>query len=214
MDIKEFCKKLIHSYVFLNILAMMAVVVALFVAVKYGLNSYTQHGHSIAVPDLRSMTFAQAKILLEQNNLSIAVSDSGHNKKMPAECILAQNPKEGSHVKSGRIIYVTINSTASPSFTIPDIIDNCSSREAIAKLTAIGYKLLEPELVEGEKDWVYGIVCRGKKVSTGDLISIDLPLRLQIGKGYDDGVGSADNFSDSDYLMDSGETTDDFVEIE
>ena len=75
----------------------------------------------------------------------------------------------------------------SPSFAIPDLVDNSSYREAEAKLTAIGFKLLPPKLVHGEKDWVYGIICRGRRVAAGDIISIETPLTLMIGNGeYDD----------------------------
>lgn len=221
-QVLEFFKKLIRNYVFLNVMAMIILIVLIFVGVQYGLNSYTRHGEGIAVPDLQSMTYTQAKMLLEQKGMLIMVGDSGHNKKMPADCILAQIPKAGSHVKTGRIIYVTINSPASPEFPIPDIIDNSSSREATAKLTAMGFRLLEPEYVTGEKDWVYGVVSRGRKLSVGDRVPIDIPLRLQIGTGYE-GAANNSSLSDADFMVGGDDNfvevsgpdaTDDFIEIE
>lgn len=86
-------------------------------------------------------------------------------------------------VKPGHIIYVTVNSPSSPSFAIPDIIDNSSYREAEAKLQAIGFKLLPPKRIIGERDWVYGILCRGRRLNTGEHVSIDSPLTLLIGNG-------------------------------
>lgn len=224
MDVKEFFNKLIHNYVFLNIMAMIIIIALLFAGVLFGLDKYTRHGEGIDVPDLHSMSFAQAKVLLEQKGMTIMVSDSGHNKRMAADCILAQNPRAGSQVKLGRVIYVTVNSPASPSFPIPDIIDNSSAREAVAKLTAMGFKLLEPEYVAGEKEWVYGVVSRGRKLGAGDRVPIDVPLRLQIGRGYE-GDGGSDDFSDADYIVGSdeadgfvevsgAEATDDFIEVE
>ena len=65
-------------------------------------------------------------------------------------------------------------------------MDNSSYREAEAKLMAIGFKLLPPKYVPGEKDWVYGILSRGRRVSTGDMVSIDSPLTLIIGSGMYD----------------------------
>ena len=89
-------------------------------------------------------------------------------------------------MKSGHTIYVTVNSPSSPAFAIPDLVDNSSYREAEAKLAAMGFKMLPPKLVAGEKDWVYGILCRGRRVSAGDMVSIDNPLTLMIGNGeYD-----------------------------
>ena len=56
-------------------------------------------------------------------------------------------------------------------------------REAEAKLMALGFKLLPPKRVLGEKDWVYGIISRGRPLNTGDHVSIDVPLTLIIGNG-------------------------------
>ena len=59
--------------------------------------------------------------MIEELKLNIIVSDSGYNKKLPADCILAQNPGQGTNVKEGHTVYVTVNSPSSPSFPIPDV---------------------------------------------------------------------------------------------
>jgi beta-lactam-binding protein with PASTA domain len=166
---------------------MTGVVVLLMVGVKFGLEAYTHHGEGIKVPDMIKMKSSDARLLLEQNGLVIEVSDSGYNKRLPADCILAQTPGAGTYVKSGHTIYVTVNSPSSPTFAIPDIVDNSSYREAEAKLTAMGFKLLPPKYINGEGEWVYGILCRGRRVSAGDMVSIEQPLTLIVGNGtYDD----------------------------
>ena len=213
MKLKVFFGKFASRYLWGNILAMAIVVVVICTGVKYGLEIYTHHGEGIPVPDLRNMTFTKAKMLLDQDGLNIVVSDSGYNKLMPADCILAQSPGSGSKVKAGHTIYVTVNSPSSPSFAIPDLADNSSAREAEAKLTAMGFKLLEPLHVPGEKDWVYGIECRGRRVGTGDRVSIETPLRLVIGSGtYDD---EDDDISYTEPEIDTGEASDidDFEEV-
>lgn len=183
MDTKKFFGKLACGYMWGNLLAMAVVVVLLCIGVKYGLEFYTHHGEGIIVPKVQGMTYNKARLLLEQEGLVILVTDSGYNKTLPADCILAQTPGSGAKVKQGHIIYVTVNSPQSPSFTIPDIVDNSSVREAEAKLMAMGFKLLPPQTVPGERDWVYGIVCRGRRVSNGDRIPIDYPLTLLVGGG-------------------------------
>ncbi len=50
-------------------------------------------------------------------------------------------------------------------------------------MTAMGFKLLPPKEVPGEKDWVYGILSKGRRISTGDMVNIDSPLTLMIGSG-------------------------------
>lgn len=183
MKAKEFFGKFCSLYLWVNLLAMVLVIVGLCLGVKYGLEAYTHHGEGIEVPALVNMRADNARVLLIEKGLELMVADSGYNKRLPADCILAQSPGAGTKVKEGRIIYVTINSPSSPSFPIPDLIDNSSYREAEAKLTAIGFKLLPPKRITGERDWVYGILCRGHHVNTGDHVSIESPLTLIIGNG-------------------------------
>lgn len=200
MKVKEFFSKIKRHYVLINLLAMAMVIVLLCVGVKYALAIYTHHGEGIEVPDLKGMTYLKARLLLEEDNLNIVVSDSGYVKTMPADCILAQTPGVGTKVKSGHTIYVTVNSPSSPTFAIPDVVDNSSYREAEAKLMAMGFQLTEPQKVVGEKDWVYGIICRGRRVSNGDRIPIDYPLTLMIGTGtYDEDDVELDEYVDPTY---------------
>ena len=198
MKTKEFFGKFKSGYLWGNLIAMALVVVGLAFGVKYGLEYYTRHGEKIKVPDLSKMTFEKAEELLKSDGLLIQVTDSGYNKLLPADCILMQTPAAGAEVKQGHVIYVTVNSPSSPSFPIPDIADNSSFREAEAKLMALGFKLLPPKYVVGEKDWVYGILCRGRQVGTGDMVSIGTPLTLLVGNGHY-GEENDINFMESDY---------------
>lgn len=214
MKAREFFGKLTSRYLWGNIAAMAMVVLALCFGVKYGLEIYTHHGEGIAVPNLKNMKFDEAQYFLKQNGLKIVVSDSGFNRRIPADCILAQSPSFGTKVKQGHTIYVTVNSPSSPTFAIPDIIDNSSAREATAKLTAMGFKLLTPKYVDGEKDWVYGVICRGKRLSVGDHVQIDHPLTLIIGDGkYADGFADVDFVEDEDELGGMGGEEDEFEEV-
>ena len=196
MKTKEFFGKIFSPFLLGNLLAMVVVIVLLCLGVKYGLAWYTHHDEGIKVPKVEGMIYNNALLLLEENGLNIMVTDSGFNKRLPANCILAQSPGEGTMVKEGHMIYVTVNSPSSPSFAIPDVIDNSSYREAEAKLTALGFKLLPPKVVMGEKDWVYGILSRGRRVSTGDMVSIDSPLTLMIGSGMYDQGEDVDEFEE------------------
>ena len=213
MEAKEFFGKFASGFLWGNILAMVLVVVALAFGVKYGLDVYTRHGEGIEVPKVEGIVYQNARALMEERGLYLVVTDSGYNKRLPANSILIQNPGPGMKVKQGHTIYVTVNSPSSPSFAIPDVVDNSSFREAEAKLTAIGFKLTPPQQVEGEKDWVYGILCRGRRVSTGDRISIDSPLTLLVGNGHDGAEEEIDYIgSEAQPMQEEGET-DEFEEI-
>ena len=214
MNAKKFFKKVCSRFLLLNLLAMVVVIVLLCLGVGYGLDLYTHHGEGIEVPELKGMRYQKARLLLEEKGLNIVVSDSGYNKTLPADCILAQMPGHGQKVKEGHTIYVTVNSPSSPTFAIPDIVDNSSLREAEAKLTAMGFRLMPTQRVTGERDWVYGILCRGRRVSNGDRVPIDYPLTLMVGSGtYDESadVDYVDSGSSPD--MSNEDDVDEFVEV-
>ncbi len=191
MTTKEFFGKIFSRYLLLHFLAMAVFVVLVGLGVKFGLEYYTHHGEGIEVPLVKGQTYNKAHQVLDELGLVIMVSDSGYNKEFPADYILAQSPNQGMKVKRGHVIYVTVNSPSSPTFAIPDIVDNSSVREAEAKLMAMGFRLLPPQKVPGEKEWVYGILCRGRRVSNGDRIPIEHPLTLLVGSGT---VSESDEF--------------------
>ena len=212
MEAKDFFGQIFSKFLLGNLLAMVLVVIVLMVGVKFGLDWYTHHGEGIKVPKVEGMLFSNARSILIEEGLNVIVSDSGYNKQLPADCILAQNPGEGTMVKSGHTVYLTVNSPSSPTIAIPDVVDNSSYREAEAKLMALGFKLLPPQVIAGEKDWVYGILCRGRRVSTGDHVSIESPLTLIIGSGqydYDEEL----NYVEPGYQTTQGNDVDEFEEV-
>ena len=212
MKAKEFFGKFGSTFLWANLLAMLLVIVLLALGVKYGLDWYTRHGEGVKVPKLEGMDINKARSLMEDYGLNVMVSDSGYNKQMAANSILMQNPGAGTMVKGGHTIYVTVNSPSSPSFPSPDVVDNSSYREAEAKLTALGFKLMPPEEVPGEKDWVYGILCKGRRVAAGDHVSIDNPLTLLIGSGTYDSDEDIDYIEPEYRMMESG-NIDEFEEV-
>lgn len=175
--------KLKGGYVVVNILGMLTIFVLLCVVVYVFMNVYTRHGEAIRVPEVKGMTIDDATLKLENLGLEIVIADSVFNKKLPTGQVVEQSPKHGMLVKSGHIIYLTINSGKSATLQIPDLIDNSSYREAEAELIALGFKIHKVIEVNGEKDWLYGILCNGKNVYTGDYISIDSKIELQVGNG-------------------------------
>lgn len=216
MTSSEFINKFKSKYLWGNLAAMALVVVLLCVGVRFGIDLYTHHGEAISIPDVRHKSFADAERILKDAGLPVVVSDTGYVKNLPPDCVLEQNPAPGEKVKSGHVIYVTINSAHSPVITIPDVIDNSSLREAMAKLTAMGFKLGSPQYIPGEEDWVYGILVKGRHVVAGDKVSIDDVLIIQVGNGRrdaGDSVEMVDPMGDSHELLEgSGEAEDEAVD--
>jgi beta-lactam-binding protein with PASTA domain len=218
MKAKEFFKKFASKVIWLNLLGMLVFIVLLFFGLKWWLNYYTHQGEQIEVPDLYGMDYRQALTIVEERGLQLTVNDSTYVKEKPAGCIVVQSPAKGLNVKQGRMIYVTINSLTIPRVRIPDVIDNCGYREAQARLQALEFKVLPPRLIDGEKDWVYGIQMDGHPVHAGDMVARESQLTLVIGNGAnsDDAFG----MDDDDYDYPSSESTpvdngdvDDFVPV-
>lgn len=207
MSVKEFIRKIFSPILWGNFLAMILVLVALAFGVWKGLEHYTRHGESIVVPKVKGMTIEQARESLRVRNLQATIIDSSYNRSLPPGTVLEQTPVADSRVKSGREIYLTVNTQNSPTRPIPDIADNCSLREAEARLKALGFKLGPCEMVDGEKDWVYGVKSGGRNVYTGVRVSIDVPIVLQVGKGdedlFDDDAFDDDELTSEDTLLPS-----------
>ena len=192
MTSSEFLSKFKSKYLWGNLLAMLVVVILLGIGVRFGIDAYTHYGESIAIPDIRHKNWADAEKILENAGLKIEVSDTGYVKTIPPDCILEQSPAPGELVKSGHVIYVTVNASSTPSLALPDVIDNSSLREAMAKLTAMGFKLGAPQFIPGEQDWVYGILVNGRHVVAGDRIPVGATLIIQVGNGQRDASDSID----------------------
>ncbi len=181
MTIKKIFSFSKNRYFWLNILGMILFIVIAIYATFEGLDIYTQHGKGISVPSVRGMQLDEAEMLLRNQHLEIVVIDSTYLSEYPSGTIVEQNPNAGSRVKKERLIYVTINSKSAPQKAIPDVIDNCSLREAQAKIGAAGFILGENEYILGEKDWVYGIKYRGRKLTSGEKVPIGATLILVVG---------------------------------
>ena len=176
MTIKEFFSFKTNKYFWLNLIAMMAVVILLLFGVLKWLDVYTRHGEAVVVPDVKGMTVGEAEMLLRNHGLVCVVSDSNYVKNKPAGSILELNPSAGQKVKEGRTIYLTINTLDVPLRLVPDVADNSSVRQAQAKILAAGFKLSENELISGEKDWVYGVKYKGRQLNMGDKVPVGATL--------------------------------------
>ena len=181
ISFKDFFSFKKNRVFWLNLIAMPIVVIAVIFGVLHWLDNYTHHGQSIMVPNVKGLPLQQAEAEFSKKNLKTVVVDSNFVKGMPAGAVLEQKPENGAKVKIGRTVYLTINTAEMPKVAIPDIIDNSSYRQAEARLRALGFKLTAPEIISGEKDWVYAIKYLEKELSNGEKIPRESVLTLIIG---------------------------------
>lgn len=176
-------RKLLSPVVWGNLMAMALMAVLLVFAVWIWLDKYTHHGEEIIVPDLEGRLIGDAEYTLEMLDLQAVVIDSTYDRSKPSGAIMVQQPKAGSKVKSGREIYLTINSRNSPLAPLPDIADNCSLREAQDRLRQLGFRVGPVEYQDGDKDWVYSVKCQGRTVASGERVPTDAVITLVVGSG-------------------------------
>lgn len=193
MTIKEFFSFKANKFFWLNIIAMIIVIVAVAFAALKGIDVYTRHGEAVVVPDVKGMKVGEAEKMLRNHGLQCIVSDSNYVKNKPAGIILDLSPVAGQKVKEGRVIYLTINTLDIPLRVVPDVADNSSVRQAQAKLLAAGFKLTDNQRVTGEKDWVYGVKYQGRELRIGDKAPIGATLTLMVGDGAADHAFEADS---------------------
>ncbi|MBO4612446.1 MAG: PASTA domain-containing protein [Bacteroidaceae bacterium] len=183
---KEFKQKMLSPILWVNLLVMALVTVLLFIGLWIWLGRYTHHGEEIIVPNVEGKLIGDVEYSLEMLNLKAVVIDSTYDHSQPSGAIMVQQPKAGSKVKSGREIYLTINSKASPMVALPDIADNCSLREAQDRLRQLGFRIGPVEQTDGDKDWVYGVKCQGRNVVAGERVPADAVITLIVGSGSEE----------------------------
>ncbi len=167
----------------LNILAMFALVMGLMWLAFASLSSYTKHGESIKVPELRKMTLGEVASYLEKRNLQYTILDSAYNEDLKPEAIIDQDPPPGATVKENRRIYLTVNAKHPPLVKIPEII-HASLRSAEVQLQSVGLEKgelkYEPDLA---KNAVLDIRIDGLSVKPGEEVPKGTRIDLVLGNG-------------------------------
>lgn len=165
---------------------MVVVLIVLIALAIHGLSVYTRHGRAVLIPDVRGMEPSAAAPVFEARGLNYVVADSTYVKTMAPGVIIDYTPAAGRKVKEGRTIYLTVNTRQVPLYPLPDVADNSSLRQAEARLLSAGFRLLEPELVPGEKDWVYGVKYRDRLLGPDDRVPMGAQLVIVVGSGDDE----------------------------
>ncbi len=129
----------------LALIAALYVVIALvsYVAMALG----TRHGMKRTVPDFVGLQLSDADYFASRRGLNVIVADSLYVPAYPGGIVLDQLPEAGVDVKSGRKIYVTINSVAQKQVRLPYVAGR-SLRQAKNMLEGAGLAIRELVYVE------------------------------------------------------------------
>lgn len=175
--------KSVMKIILINLAAMCAVALAVCYAVFAWLDSYTLHGQVIDVPAVCGKHIDDASEQLRNANLDFEVIDYKYKKGARENEVVEQHPLQGAKVKQGRRIQLTLSSANEPLQSLPDIVDNCSLREAEARLRAAGFTLTAGVRVPGETDWVYSVLMGSDTLRNGSKVPMGATLTLVVGNG-------------------------------
>ncbi|TMM56077.1 PASTA domain-containing protein [Maribacter algarum] len=164
-------------------LAVLAVVVLVFILLSW-LNSTTNHGEFVEVPDFSKMSVMEMREAVEEADLRYEVLDSANfNPDYPRFSIIEQNPPAGNKVKENRKIYFTVNPSGYKKVTIPNVIQ-VTQRNAASMLRAVGLDVQRVTYIDQiGKNMVYYIKHKGKQVKPGDKLPKTSKVELVCGNG-------------------------------
>ncbi len=188
---------------FLKQIALAFIITIAFIfAVKWWLNSTTNHDQRIAVPDIKGMTLELVEQELSNADLRYYIIDSAnYNPDYPKYSVIEQDPAAGKFVKENRQIYLVLNPSGYRKLTIPNVIDK-TRRQAEPTLKALGFKIGEITYIDHiGKDEVRQMRYKGKRLNPGDQLQKTSVIDLVLGNGkgsYRDALQSDDTTTDDD----------------
>ena len=169
------------------ILAVCSVIVLVCV-VSQLLGVITRHNQHIVVPDFVGIDLNEAKLTANKEHLEIHVNDSLYVPAHKGGVILDQNPKAGSEVKSGRNVFVMVNSYNQRQVQLP-YVTGYSLRQAKNILEVAGLGIDEIRYVPDiATNYVIEQRLNGKRVeeNTDQKVYIGTNVTLVVGQSDKD----------------------------
>lgn len=146
------------------------------------LNIWTHHGDDSTVPEIKDMTYAQARATLDAADLGIEISDSIYDTTIPAGTVVESWPKAGSQVKRGRSVYVTVTAFSPKHVTLSMPITGVSVRQAVSYLNALGITGIRFVNVPSQyPDLVESAHADGRPLGVGSMIPVNASVVLEVG---------------------------------
>jgi beta-lactam-binding protein with PASTA domain len=181
MSLKNFLKS--KTFAKQLAIAVGIIIIVVFAALKW-LDSTTNHGQEIPVPNLAKMSVEKAGATLESIDLGYVVLDTvDFNKDYPAYSVVQQDPLPNVSVKENRKVYIKVNAGGYNDIRMPDLVQK-TYRQALPTLKAAGLEegkiTYKPYLA---KDVVLEMSQNGKKLKAGDMVKKASTIDFVLGDG-------------------------------
>ena len=166
-----------------NIALIIGANVLLFLVVIFVLKIYTRHDEAILIPDLKGKSDAEARAILEDMGLEMVVTDSLFLPEAAPGTVRDQNPKAGSAVKGGRIIFISIFKKTPPMVPI-NVKEGDHVQIASLRLSNKGIKF---QVQYAPNNSMIGVVMKiehnGRELKFGELLEHGQTVVLTVGEG-------------------------------
>lgn len=162
-------------------LALFSVFLVIWMLIKM-MNSYTQHGIGIEVPDFKGKVINELDSYIAGKEIRYQIIDSIYAPKEKPGMVIRQDPETKTLVKRNRTIYLYVTGTQPPTLAMPKLIDR-SERQAILMLESYGLKTGKITQIAGDcNGCVLGQFVHGKAIEPGTVIKKGTIIDITIGK--------------------------------
>lgn len=188
MEDKNEKKGFFGNWIVKNIILAVLFFTVLIVLCTLLLNTITNHGKTIEVPDFTSMSVNEARHVASREKLRVEVIDSIFVRKMEKGAVYSQNPKAGARVKKGRRILLTINARNAKKVSMPNLV-GYSMRQAKAELNSRGLTLGKLIYVNDiATNNVLRQIYRNREIKPGKQIETGSEINLEVGLNPEDNL--------------------------
>lgn len=104
--------------------------------------AYTRQGASVQVPAVERQGFEDAEAVLQRAGLKVERVMRRYDPGRRRGEVIEQEPRAGTVVKPGRLVYLTVNEGVQPRVRVPQLV-GVSLREARTRLEALGLRISE-----------------------------------------------------------------------
>ena len=166
-----------------NLIGVLIVFCAVWYALYLLIDVFTLHGQEAKVPSVRNMSLDNAIRKIDAAGFEWEIGDSLFNEAIKPGMVLEQEPKANAMAKKTRVIYLTINAFNPKMVNLP-ILSEISCRDAVNRLTSMGFKYVKVDTVpSADEGLVLSVKVNGHPVTPGSKVSIKDQISIEVGDG-------------------------------
>ena len=179
---REFFSYFASRTFFINLLIILVVIAGLIFGTIKWLESYTNHGEYVVVPDFTGKKVSSLEEFVKTTEVSYQIVDSIYDPSEKPGMVLRQDPDPTSKVKHNRTVYLYVTGMVPPQIEMPRLLDR-SERQARLIVETYGLKVGRVTVEEADcNGCVLAQSHRGKDIEAGAKVKKGSVIDLVIGR--------------------------------